>query len=68
MGFRSITGRSYGIGNHVALNDPQDLCPEGWIAFDPYTYCCYCPACWEKIVDGATEGEGEIACSHGGET
>lgn len=29
---------------------PQDVAPEGWIAFDPYTGCCYCPKCWAEIL------------------
>ena len=27
----------------------QDVAPDGWIAFDPYTGCCYCPKCWKDI-------------------
>ena len=27
----------------------QDLVPEGWVAFDPYTDCTYCPKCWAEI-------------------
>ena len=27
----------------------QDHAPEGWIAFDPYTQCTYCPDCWAGI-------------------
>lgn len=23
--------------------------PEGWMPFDPYTGCCYCPKCWAWI-------------------
>jgi hypothetical protein len=23
--------------------------PKGWVAFDPYTGCCYCPQCWAEI-------------------
>jgi hypothetical protein len=28
------------------------LAPEGWVPFDPYTGCCYCPACWTAIETG----------------
>ena len=39
------------MGDFVArrTDTPQDVAPEGWIAFDPYTSCCYCPECWEWI-------------------
>jgi len=30
----------------------QDIAPKGWIAFDPFTGCCYCPSCWEDIMSG----------------
>lgn len=32
--------------------DPQFVAPKGWIAFDIYTGCCYCPTCWEGIQNG----------------
>lgn len=32
--------------------DPQQIAPKGWMAFDPYTGCCYCPMCWGKIENG----------------
>jgi hypothetical protein len=24
--------------------------PEGWLLFDPYTQCCYCPVCAEELL------------------
>jgi len=58
--FRSISGRSYGIGGAVEVNSVDDVVPEGWVAFDPYTYCCYCPVCVEDIwPSSALTGEGE---------
>lgn len=27
----------------------SEVAPEGWIAFDPYTGCCYCQDCWAAI-------------------
>ena len=24
--------------------------PEGWMCFDPWTNCCYCPNCWASIL------------------
>ena len=47
--FRSITGRSWGFGRPVPVNTVEDVTPEGWIAYDPYTYCTYCPKCWADI-------------------
>lgn len=47
--FVSVTGKSHGIGSYQ-YNIPQDVAPEGWIAFDPYTSCTYCPTCWEEIL------------------
>ena len=49
--FVSITGKSYGFG-HYEYNKPQDVAPQGWVAFDKYTGCCYCPECWESIEGG----------------
>ncbi len=31
----------------------QGVAPQGWVAFDPYTHCTYCPKCWAEIVQGA---------------
>ena len=28
----------------------QGIAPQGWVAFDPYTSCTYCPECWAEIV------------------
>jgi len=49
--FRSVSGRSYGIGGSVETTGVLDVVPEGWIAFDPYTYCTYCPTCWKSIQE-----------------
>ena len=45
------------FGNWVTYRtmEPQEVAPEGWIAFDPCTGCCYCPQCW---------GEIECDCKH----
>lgn len=47
--FVSVSGRSYGFGSARWTNTPDDVVPEGWVAADPCTYCCYCPACWQQI-------------------
>lgn len=49
--FVSVSGRSYGFGSFRPANAVEDVTPEGWVAFDPYTGCCYCPTCWASIVD-----------------
>ena len=60
-GFRSFSGRDYGFGSTVWRTSVEDVVPEGWVAFDPYTHCCYCPECWKGIVEGvaadAIEGD-----------
>lgn len=48
--FMSVSGRDYGIGGPVWDVSVEDVVPEGWIAFDPITYCCYCPTCWDGIM------------------
>jgi hypothetical protein len=47
----SINGRGYGFGSY-RYNTPQDVAPDGWIAFDPYTGYTYCPQCWGEITEG----------------
>jgi len=47
--FVSVSGRSYGFGSRVEQKASQ-VAPDGWIAFDPYTGCCYCPTCWLGIT------------------
>ena len=46
--FQSFSGRSHGFGG--ASNKIKWDHPEGWMPFDPYTYCTYCPDCWREIV------------------
>jgi hypothetical protein len=47
--FRSFSGRSHGVGTAGPANSVEDVTPAGWIAYDPYTYCTYCPKCWAEI-------------------
>lgn len=58
--FRSFSGRSWGFGpaGGVYLKTIEDVAPEGWVAYDPYTYCTYCPECWDKVVNG--EGDEDV--------
>ncbi len=53
--FVSFSGRSHGFGRAVPANTVEDVTPEGWVAFDPYTYCTYCPTCWAGIEQGIVE-------------
>lgn len=46
--FISITGKSWGFGS-AHTDTIEEITPDGWIAFDPYTYCTYCPECWASI-------------------
>ena len=54
--FDSLSGKGYGFGTW-RTDTPQDVAPEGWVAFDPYTGCCYCPECWAEIEGDDTDGE-----------
>ena len=47
--FVSLSGRSYGFGSWHD-DKIEDVTPDGWVAFDPYTRCCYCPECWADIA------------------
>lgn len=49
--FVSLSGRSWGIGRYHETT-AQEAAPEGWVAFDPYTQCTYCPSCWSEIEAG----------------
>lgn len=49
--FRSLSGRDHGVGREWVQN-PEELTPDGWVMFDPYTYATYCPTCWASIEDG----------------
>jgi len=53
--FRSLSGRTYGIGGAISVNSIEGITPEGWVAYDPYTFATYCPECWAEIV--MPEGE-----------
>ena len=55
--FISVSGRSYGFGSWHYVNNPVIVAPDGWVAFDPHTQCCYCPKCWEEIVSGSNDGD-----------
>lgn len=54
--FRSLNGKGYGFGSWQ-LDNPEDLTPEGWVMFDPYTMCTYCPKCWQSIITPEDETE-----------
>jgi hypothetical protein len=42
------TRGEWGWGS-ASVDSIEDLTPEGWVMFDPYTYCTYCPSCWAGI-------------------
>ncbi len=58
--FRSFSGKSHGFGNRVYRKMPPDLAPEGWMPYDPWTYCCYCPECWASILESSEESKPEM--------
>jgi hypothetical protein len=65
--FVSVSGRSWGFGRAVMTNTVEDVTPEGWTAFDPYTYCTYCPKCTREIwpewfTELPAESEGTSEC------
>lgn len=48
--FHGFNGKDHGFG--VWKNQTVDAVehrPEGWMAFDPYTRCTYCPECIARI-------------------
>jgi hypothetical protein len=38
----------------VTTDDPEALAPDGWVMWDPYTHCTYCPECWASIETRTT--------------
>lgn len=52
--FRSITGKTYGLGSFVPVNTVLEVAPTGWVPYDPYTQCTYCSACYQLIQDKET--------------
>lgn len=53
---RAIPTGGFGVWK---WNRPEDVTPEGWVASDPYTGCCYCPTCWEGIVNHGAQASDE---------
>jgi hypothetical protein len=50
--FVSLSGRDHGVGGYVVTPILiESAAPEGWVAFDPFTQCTYCPVCWAAITD-----------------
>ena len=57
--FESFNGKGYGWGRYV-YDTARDVVPEGWVAYDPYTGCCYCPECWQLIEETFAHNEDEV--------
>lgn len=53
VAFRSVSGRSHGFGRAVPVNTVEDITPDGWVAYDPWTYCTYCPKCYAEVCGAA---------------
>lgn len=57
--FHGFYGQEHGFGYWVNEHiDAEKHCPEGWMAFDPYTRCTYCPECVESIWPDPEERHG----------
>lgn len=55
--FKSFSGKGHGWGSYsIEMSEPDY--PEGWVPFDPYTGCTYCPDCWASI-EGHKSYEGK---------
>ena len=54
--FYGVNGKDYGIGRY-AIDPVEDFAPKGWVMFDPYTQCTYCPECWDRIENGGGDTE-----------
>lgn len=63
--FVSMSGRGYGFG-HYEFDDARTAAPDGWMAYDPYTGCTYCPACAESLREPETPKFPETFCSQCG--
>lgn len=50
--FESFSGRDYGLGAWRKPDIDAAVEPTRWVWSDPYTSCCYCPACWADIENG----------------
>jgi hypothetical protein len=46
--FVSFSGQDHGFGQ-FRTGTVEDITPEGWMPYDPYTQCTYCPKCWASI-------------------
>jgi len=57
MEFRSFSGRRWGFGSAIPSNTVEDVTPEGWVAFDPWTHATYCPECWASILRDEEDAE-----------
>ena len=58
--FQSFDGKGYGWGQY-RYDQPADVVPEGWVAYCPYTGCCYCPECWQLIEETMKTNEDEVS-------
>lgn len=57
--FHGFNGKEHGFGSWVNEKpDAEALAPEGWMAWDPLTRCCYCPDCVEEIWPDPDERHG----------
>lgn len=60
--FVSLSGRDHGLGRQVP-HEVEIPLPDGWVPFDPYTGCTYCPACWTSINATVEEARADASGS-----
>lgn len=56
--FHSLSGKGYGFGTHKQMS-VESVTPDGWIAFDPWTQCTYCPECWDSLKNNMNSSQDE---------
>ena len=48
-GVRQTTTQVSALMALISTPTLRTSAPKGWVAFDPYTGCTYCPDCWTEI-------------------
>lgn len=45
--------------DRVTVQPPlvESIAPDGWMPFDPYSHCTYCPECWAGIISEPVASE-----------
>lgn len=59
--FNSFNGRGYGFGRWHIPSIEEVASQIGWVVFDPYTGCTYCPECWAEIEGSAPSTDAKVS-------